>query len=103
MKMRPDRRKRTSSKACRKYIPVLKSLQEDSQNYLVLKHIIEHGAITPKEAERAPIFSMRLSARVWDLKHKHGVPIKTQTMITRRNGKVKTHASYYIMEEEENV
>jgi len=88
----------STSKHYKKYTPVLGKLQEDSQKYLILKHILEHGSITPKEAEKKPIYSMRLGARIWDLKHKHNVPIKTETVTKKRGKKVITYARYYIGE-----
>lgn len=94
-KMRPEQ-ERTSNGLYKKYKPVLDKMQEDSQNYLVLKHILEHGAITQKEAERKPIYSMRLSARIYDLRHDYKVPIETETVTRKRGRKVIPHARYYI-------
>lgn len=92
----PAEPKRTSHKTYKKYKPVLEKMQEDSQCYLILRHILEHGSITPKEAEKGPIYSMRLSARVWDLRKIHGVPIETTTIVKKRGKKHITYASYYI-------
>ena len=91
----PVEQKRTSRKAYKKYKPVLERMQEESQNYMILQYILENGAITPKEAEKKPIRCMRLSARVWDLKHIWNVPVETQIVRERRGKKTISYASYY--------
>ena len=92
----PVEQKRTSRKAYKKYKPVLERMQEESQNYMVLKYILENGSITPKEAEKKPIRSMRLSARIWDLKHIYDIPIEKQLTHVKRGKKTISFASYYI-------
>lgn len=89
----------TTKKEIKKYKARLNDLKEGSQNYLVLKYILEHGSITPKEAEKKPVWCMRLSARAWDLKHKYGIPIQAETLSVKRHGKVRSFANYYIKEE----
>lgn len=42
--------------------------KQPSQNDLILRYITVHGSITAAEAFQA-IGCMRLSARIWDLKH----------------------------------
>lgn len=95
-KSTPAEPKRTSPKTYKKYKPVLEKMQEDSQCYLILKHILENGYITPKEAEKKPIWSMRLSARIWDLRRRYNIPVETDTITVRRGKKVISYASYYI-------
>lgn len=92
----PAEQVRTSRKAYKKYKPVLKQMQEESQTHMILQHILEHGAITPKEAEKKPIRCMRLSARIWDLKHKWNIPIEKQLTHVKRGKKTISFASYYI-------
>lgn len=79
-----------------KYTPILQMMQEDSQNYLILRYMIETGGITGKEAEQAPIYSMRLSARIYDLRHKYKVPVETEAVTLKRGKKDISHARYYI-------
>ena len=81
------------------YTPALEKMQEGSQNYHILKYMIEHGGITPKEAERKPIYSMRLSARIYELKHDHKIPIEKEIIFKKRGKKNIPHARYYIKEE----
>lgn len=88
----------TTKKMVKKYKKKLNDIPE-SQNRDVLAYILEHGSITPKEAEKKPIWCMRLSARAWDLKHKYMIPIKMQTLTVKRNGKRRTFANYYIKED----
>lgn len=92
----PAEQKRTSRIAYKKYKPVLKQMQEESQTHMILQYILEHGAITPKEAEKKPIRCMRLSARIWDLKHKWNIPVETQMIYEKRGKRIISHASYYI-------
>lgn len=97
----PDKTKRAlptnmSKKTYIKYKPILERMQEGSQNYLILMHLLEHGSITPKEAERKPIYSMRLSARIWDLRHDYKIPIESKTITKKRGKKVIAYAEYSI-------
>lgn len=81
------------------YTPALEMMQEGSQKYNILMHLIEHGSITPKEAERKPIYSMRLSARIYELKHDHKIPVEKEIVYEKRGKKSIPHARYYIKEE----
>lgn len=93
----PAEPQRTSKRSCKKYTPVLAKMQEDSQRYLILKHILENGNITSKEAEKKPIYSRRLGARIWELRNEpYNVPIETQMIYEKRRKKVIPHASYWI-------
>lgn len=89
----PAEPKRTSKKSYKKYTPVLQKMQEGSQCYLILQYILENGNITPKEAERRPIYSMRLASRICDLRQKWEIPIETETVYTKQG---RHYASYYI-------
>lgn len=51
-------------------------MSTDCQTYQILEHIRLFGSITPKEAEEK-YGCMRLSARIWDLRHLHHHRIKT--------------------------
>lgn len=93
---------KTTKKEIKKYNAKLKDIPEGSQNWAVLNYILQNGSITPKEAEKKPIWCMRLSARAWDLKHIYNVPIQTQTMTVKRNGKVRPFANYYISDIKED-
>lgn len=83
----------------KKYNTILKEMQAehpDAQATLILKHILEHGGITPKEAERKPIYSMRLSARVYELRHDYNIPIEIETTYKKRGKKLIPNTRYYI-------
>ena len=65
-----------------------------SQTKVVLQHLKEHGSITSYEA-----FSLygvtRLSAKIYDLRHKHGYTITSRlTQVTTRYGHKTTIAVY---------
>lgn len=50
-----------------------------TQNEKVLAYIVKKGGITQLEAfEKFGI--TRLSARAWDIKHKMGIPLKTENI-----------------------
>ena len=78
------------------YRNVLELMGPESQEYLILKHIIEHGKITDREAERKPIYSRRLSARIYDIRHKYNVPIETEMVYEKKRKKIIPHAEYKI-------
>lgn len=92
----PAEQKRTSRITYKKYKPILNEIQEDSQKHMILKHILEHGSITKKEAEKKPIYSRRLEARIYELRHDYNVPIRTEMIFKKRGKKTIPHASYYI-------
>lgn len=91
-----ERTSRKHATSTEKYNKVLEEMQEDSQVYLILKHLLEHGSITPKEAAKGPIYSMRLSARIHDLRHEYNIPIESESVTKKRNKKTVTYARYYI-------
>ena len=97
VKARPDGRKRAYTRTYKKYKPALDKMQEDSQCYLILKHILEHGSITPKEAEKKPIYSRRLGARIYELRHNpYNIPIETEIVYEKRRKKSIPHARYFL-------
>ena len=58
-------------------------MNTDAQKYLILKHIQDHGSITPLEALNC-YGCFRLGARCWDLRHDgHNI----QTVMITENGK----------------
>ena len=67
------------------YTPLLRTLQEDSQCYAILAHLMTRGSITQMEAVDN-YRCYRLSARIANLREK-GARIETE--------KVKSKQSYY--------
>lgn len=64
-----------------------------SQTELVLLYLREHGRITTYDAFRHGI--TRLSARIWDLRHKQNVAISKKRVNYRaRDGKYKHYDVY---------
>lgn len=61
----------------------------NSQNKQIAEHLKSGKSITPLEALKK-YGCFRLSGRIWDLKHKEGMKIKTD-LVTRKN---KTFAEY---------
>lgn len=80
------------------YTPILRTLQEGSQCYNVLKFILTRGSITAKDAvDNFGIY--RLSARIADLRGK-GVPIKTELVPTKSGLSTTKYARYSITTED---
>lgn len=73
---------RTSQYIQKKYTPVLSEMQEGSQCYKVLKYILQHGSITSLECV-LELRITRLSARIYDLRNKYGVPIETESVVKK--------------------
>ena len=64
-----------------------------SQNEVVLQYLKDHGRITTYDAFRHGI--TRLSARIWELKHKHGIVITSEHFSYKaKNGKYKHYDIY---------
>lgn len=70
--------------AYKKYSRILSDMQEGTQCYLVLKHILEHGSITPAEAYRK-YGILALHSRISDLRNTYLIPIDTK--IKTKKGK----------------
>ena len=69
-----------------------------SQKEMIVDYMKEHGSITPLEAQR-DLGCMRLGARIWDLVHKDGVNIVTESVsVKNRFGKDVTVARYRLGE-----
>lgn len=83
-----------------KYKPFFDQMQQDSQTYQILLYMLQHGEITPVDAFfDKNIRSMRLSARIGDLRSM-GVPIKTtMRTLTSEKGATRTFAVYTIESE----
>lgn len=65
-----------------------------SQKEMIVAYMKEHGSITPLEAQRE-LGCMRLGARIWDLIHKDGVNIVTESVaVKNRFGKETVVARY---------
>lgn len=92
----PAKQKRTSRSTYKKCTTILSDMQEDSQKYLILKYMLEHGSITKKDAEKRPIYSRRLEARIHELRHDYKIPIETEMIYKKRGKKTVPHAKYYI-------
>mgnify|MGYP002860024518 CR=1 FL=1 len=72
-----------------------------TQNEMILKYLEEKGSITTYESY-TELFITRLSARIWDLKHKYDCNFEEE-WITKKNryGKVCTFKKYTLKKEEE--
>ena len=70
--------------AMKKYNRLLSDMQEGTQCYLVLKHILENGSITPSVAYKK-YHILALHSRISELRTRYLIPIKTE--IKTRKGK----------------
>ena len=71
---------------------------KETQCDLILQYMKDTGSITPVDAMRE-FACMRLGARIWDLKNKHGIPIKaTLEKSKNRYGKSVMYARYSLEE-----
>ena len=71
-----------------------------SKNQRVLTHLLEHKTITSNEAWKLYGVS-RLSAVIWELRHRYGYHIETYTIHpTDRFGDVCNCGEYHLIEEE---
>lgn len=69
-----------------------------NQKQMIMDYMREHGSITPLEAQR-DLGCMRLGARIWDLVHKDGVNIVTESVsVKNRFGKDTVVARYRLGE-----
>ena len=81
------------------YAETLRHMTPGTREHIILRHLIEHGAITTFEAF-ARYNITRLSASVYELRHAHGIPVACSKEVTERteNGRkiVKSFARYYL-------
>ena len=72
-----------------------------TQNEMILEYLNEFGSITTYESY-AELFITRLSARIWDLKHKYGCEFDEE-WIAKKNRYGKTCSfKKYILKKKEN-
>ena len=71
-----------------------------TQNEMILEYLNEFGSITTYESY-AELFITRLSARIWDLKHKYGCEFDEE-WITKKNryGKTCSFKKYILKKED---
>lgn len=70
------------------------SLEDD-----ILKYMLKYGSITPAEA-LSEFGCMRLSARIWNLKHLYGINIDGKKEYSkRRNGRTTSWKRYWVVKE----
>lgn len=73
----------------------------DSQCDMILRYMQEEGSITPVDALRE-FGCFRLGARIWDLRNRRGVRIKTLSVREKnRYGKSVRYARYELVREGE--
>lgn len=83
-----------NAKVRKKYKKILDNLQEGSQNYKILKHLLEHGSITTFEAF-SKFKITRLSGRIFDLKEL-GVNIESNIVYKKKKGETVHYAVYTV-------
>lgn len=66
----------------------------ESQNSIILSHLMKGGTITTLTAYGAPFFCTRLSGRIWDLRDA-GYDVKDRWKVV---GEKKKHIKEYYME-----
>ena len=72
-----------------------------TQREMVLQYMKDEGSIKPWQAMKE-LGIMRLGARIWDLKHKDGISIKTESEKSKnRYGKSVRYARYSLVKEGE--
>ena len=71
-----------------------------TQNEMILNYLNEFGSITTYESY-AELFITRLSARIWDLKHKYGCEFDEE-WVTKKNryGKTCSFKKYILKKED---
>ena len=72
-----------------------------TQNEMIIKYLIEHGSITTYESY-SKLFITRLSARIFDIKHKYGIEFDEE-WVTKKNiyGKPCSFKKYILKRKEE--
>ena len=86
----------TLSKLQEQYTPMLRTLQEDSQNHSILKHLMTRGSINQMEAVEN-LKCYRLSARIADLRGK-GANIETEKVPLKSIHGATYYARYWLKE-----
>jgi len=67
-----------------------------TQEQEVLAWLVEHGTITDNEA-RDNLYINRLAARIYNLRHRDGYPIETESIsVKRKNRRTITFAKYHL-------
>lgn len=83
-----------NKKVRKKYTKILNTMQQDTQNYKILKHLLEKGSITTFDA-----FSKygitRLSGRIFDLKDM-GINIVSNIVYKKVKGNPVHYAVYTV-------
>lgn len=72
-----------------------------TQNEMIIKYLNEHGIITTYESY-SKLFITRLSARIFDIKHKYGIEFDEE-WVTKKNiyGKPCSFKKYILKRKEE--
>lgn len=72
-----------------------------TQNEMIIKYLNEHGSITTYESY-SKLFITRLSARIYDIKHKYGIDFDEE-WVTKKNiyGKTCSFKKYILKRKEE--
>ena len=72
-----------------------------TQNEMIIKYLNEHGSITTYESY-SKLFITRLSARIYEIKHKYGIDIDEE-WVTKKNiyGKIYSFKKYILKRKEE--
>ena len=83
-----------NAKVRKKYMKILGNMQEGSQNYKILKHLLDHGTITTFDAFTKYRIT-RLSGRIFDLKEL-GVNIESNIVYKKTEGETVHYAVYTV-------
>lgn len=76
-----------------KYTPYLSRLQEGTQNYVILKHMIDKGSISTYEAFIDHRIT-RLPARIWELKNMYGIDVTSERKVVKKKGVTESYSVY---------
>lgn len=85
------KQKFATKKEMKHYASVLETMEPGTQNFFVLRRLIQLRYITTMEAFQIAHIT-RLSARIYELRNDYGIPIEKEVI---RNKGV-TYARYYI-------
>ena len=72
-----------------------------TQSEMIIKYLNEHGSVTTYESY-SKLFITRLSARIFDIKHKYGIEFDEE-WVTKKNiyGKICSFKKYILKRKEE--